>query len=109
MAQTECRVFAGFFTWPIRQSLEYTYTCIPHLRCIKALFPCWAYVVAQVVQFGEEITRATISSEHNDITRSESSKIDYIRMSNIIEISGERRIVTELGIELPTYPSRDQV
>jgi len=62
MAQTECRVFAGFFTWPIRQSLEYTYTCgytfvdfwltpyegIPHLRCIKALFPCWAYVVAQV-------------------------------------------------------------
>ena len=52
---------------------------------------------------------ATISSEHNDIIRPESSKMDYIRRLNIIEISGERRIVTELGVELPTYPSRDQV
>ncbi|WZZ64950.1 hypothetical protein YC2023_076320 [Brassica napus] len=35
--------------------------------------------------------------------------MDYICRSNIIEISGEGRIVTELGIELPTYPSRDQM
>ena len=50
-----------------------------------------------------------ISLEHNDIFRHESTRMDYIHRSNIIEISGLRRIVTELGIELPTYPSRDQV
>ena len=62
-----------------------------------------------IVKSREEITWATISSEHKDIIRSESSKIDYIRRLNIIEISREGRIVTELGIELPMYPSRDQV
>ncbi|WZZ50672.1 hypothetical protein YC2023_050779 [Brassica napus] len=61
-----------------------------------------------IVKTREEITLATISSEHNDIIRSESSKMYNIRRSNIIEISGEGRIVTELGIELPTYLSRDQ-
>ena len=30
-------------------------------------------------------------------------------MPNSIEISGERRIVTELDAELLTYPLRDQV
>ena len=62
-----------------------------------------------IVKTRKEITWETISSEHNDIIRPESSKIDYICRSDIIEISGEGRIVTELGIELPTYPSRDQV
>ncbi|KAL0837412.1 hypothetical protein Bca101_089302 [Brassica carinata] len=33
--------------------------------------------------------------------------MDYIRRSNIIKISGLRRIVTELEIELPTYPRRE--
>ena len=27
MAQTECRFFAGFLTWPIRQFLKYANTC----------------------------------------------------------------------------------
>ncbi|KAF3568772.1 hypothetical protein DY000_02019371 [Brassica cretica] len=56
-----------------------------------------------------KITWATISSEHNDVIRYESAKMDYIRRSNIIKISGGGRIVTELGIELHTYPLRDQV
>ena len=65
----------------------------------------------------EEITWATISSEHNDIIRSESSKMNYIRRSISWTIFvgqyhrdiEKGRIVTELGIELPTYPSRDQI
>ena len=48
----------------------------------------------------------TISSEHNDINRYELTKMDYIHRSNIIEMSGERMIVTELEVELPTYPRR---
>ena len=47
---------------------------------------------------------ATISSEQNDVIRYESTKMDYIHMPNSIEISGQRKIVTELDIELPTYP-----
>ena len=54
----------------------------------------------------EEITWTTISSEHNDVIRYESTKMDYIRMPNSIETSGERRTVTELDSELPTYPRR---
>ena len=56
-----------------------------------------------------KIMWATISSEHNDVIRYKSAKMDYIRRSNIIKISGGGRIVTELEIELPTYPLRDQV
>ncbi|WZZ70259.1 hypothetical protein YC2023_081629 [Brassica napus] len=59
-----------------------------------------------MLNLGKKITWATISSEHNDIIRYELIKMDYIRRSNIIEISGKRRIVTELEVELPTYPRR---
>ncbi|CAN7087607.1 unnamed protein product [Brassica oleracea var. botrytis] len=65
-------------------------------------------IVATLV-LGKTNDVAKISSEHNDVIRSESAKMDYIRRLNITEISGSRRIVTELRIELPTYPSRDQV
>ncbi|WZZ58457.1 hypothetical protein YC2023_058564 [Brassica napus] len=47
--------------------------------------------------------------KHNDRIGFELTIMDFILMSNNIEISEERKIVTELGVELPTYPSRDQV
>lgn len=57
----------------------------------------------------EEMMWATISSELNDVIRSESAKMDYIWRSNIIKMSGERKIVTEFEVELPTYPLWNQV
>ena len=57
----------------------------------------------------EEITWAQTPRNNIDVIRFESTKMDYIRMLNSIEISGERGIVTELIIELPMYPLRDQV
>ena len=41
--------------------------------------------------WGRKRMWATISLEHNNIIRYESAKMDYIRRSNIIKISGKRR------------------
>lgn len=42
----------------------------------------------------------------SDILR---TQMNSNRMSNIIEILGEVRIVSELEVNLPMYPSSDQV
>ena len=61
------------------------------------------YLIVVLCKNREEKTPwMTISSEHNDTIGFDLSRMDYIRRSNIIKISGEIKIVTELGIELPT-------
>ena len=57
----------------------------------------------------EKTSWETISSEKNDRIGFELTRMDFILRSNNIEISEDRKIVTELGVELPTYPLRDQV
>lgn len=57
----------------------------------------------------KKIMWVTISLKYNDVIIYELTKMDYVCMLNSIKILGERRIVTELNAEPPTYPIKDQV